>query len=1020
MAACPRRIVSLLALTVLGLACTTSADAQPRRFVAEAHAVPVGAFDDDPLATEAMRSDARLHDVQFADEKHGWAVGDRGSIWHTADGGRSWQLQPSGVTCPLRAVWFADRKNGFAAGGRSHPYTHTSSGVVLRTRDGGRHWSGDDKLPLPGVRQLGMFDDKNGWAAADTSAMYPSGVLKTETACRGFLPVVGGRTGQWLAADFLGPHHGVLAGRMGTTTVVKRGALEPNAQGLFGLRNLRAVRLAAPIDGWLTGDGGLVLRTGDAGATWQLPPGPLPGGATEQFDFHALAVRGEKCWVAGSPGTRVFFTPDAGQNWHAQPTGSQVPIYALSFVDDNRGWAVGALGSILATEDGGRSWRRQRSGGTRAALMGLFATAGDVPLELLVRLCGQDGYLGVVETLARGDVDLPPSNEVHLADRLHEAVVAAGASDSAAAWQFPIRQAGLKLDADRLVDLWNQSNDGQGMQNLTRHVVREIRVWRPEVIVTHEPDPTGRNPLGHLVSQAVLEAVERAADPTSFPEQITHIGLSPWKTKKVFASLGEGAHGATDLSTSQLATRLGGSLADVAVLPRALIEDRFHAAPASLAFRELVHQMARDGGRDDFFSGIVLYPGGEARRELFDPPAQGLAMLRQTAQRRRNVRAIIERAESDAQGSARLVGQTAELVRGLDETGGGRVLYHLAEQLRRTGRWTAAAETLELLVERYPEHPLARSALLWLVQYYASGEAAWRVQGRQRMAVRQASTLSIDATEQGSPLEKAAAWGRQVERTLPELYAEPALRFPLAVAQRRRGYPRDAEQFFLMQARSATDDAWRRAADAEEWLAQPRGVSPMPIVHCAPMGIKPRLDGRLDDAAWQQAKPARLTSAAGDDTSWPAAVMLAYDQEFLYVAATCRQAPGTAYPEGTGPRPRDADLSARDRVEVLLDIDRDYASYYRLAIDHRGWVAEDCWGDATWNPTWFVAAETAEGTWTVEAAVPLEELIGDFPKARTTWAVGLQRVIPGVGLQSWTTPAAVDPVAEGFGHLIFD
>ena len=119
-------------------------------------------------------------------------------------------------------------------------------------------------------------------------------------------------------------------------------------------------------------------------------------------------------------------------------------------------------------------------------------------------------------------------------------------------------------------------------------------------------------------------------------------------------------------------------------------------------------------------------------------------------------------------------------------------------------------------------------------------------------------------------------------------------------------------------------------------------------------------------------------------------------------------------------RPRDPDLSGEDRVDLFLDLDRDFATYYRLSIDHRGWPGEACWGDSSWDPTWFVAAEGEEGTWTAEAAVPLDQLTGQYPAARSVWAIGIQRVVPGVGLQSWTTPAAVDVVPEGFGYLIFE
>ena len=50
---------------------------------------------------ETMQNDASLADVTFVDAATGWAVGDRGVIWHTADAGKTWQLQASGVAANL-------------------------------------------------------------------------------------------------------------------------------------------------------------------------------------------------------------------------------------------------------------------------------------------------------------------------------------------------------------------------------------------------------------------------------------------------------------------------------------------------------------------------------------------------------------------------------------------------------------------------------------------------------------------------------------------------------------------------------------------------------------------------------------------------------------------------------------------------------------------------------------------------------------------------------------------------------
>ena len=154
--------------------------------------------------------------------------------------------------------------------------------------------------------------------------------------------------------------------------------------------------------------------------------------------------------------------------------------------------------------------------------------------------------------------------------------------------------------------------------------------------------------------------------------------------------------------------------------------------------------------------------------------------------------------------------------------------------------------------------------------------------------------------------------------------------------------------------------------------------------------------------------------------AWPAKVLMAHDEKFLYVAVQCRQAPGGAlrnHLAAASARPRSF---GRDRVDIYLDIDRTYASYYHLTVDHRGWAADECCGDPSWNPQWFVAAATANGVWTAEAAIPLAELGATIVPGKSVWAVGLQRTVPGVGFQSWTAPASPDAVPEGFGWMAFE
>jgi len=43
--------------------------------------------------------------------------------------------------------------------------------------------------------------------------------------------------------------------------------------------------------------------------------------------------------------------------WTKQRTSSLSWLHAVYFLDQNQGWAVGSRGTLLATHDGGNSWR---------------------------------------------------------------------------------------------------------------------------------------------------------------------------------------------------------------------------------------------------------------------------------------------------------------------------------------------------------------------------------------------------------------------------------------------------------------------------------------------------------------------------------------------------------------------------------------------------------------------------------------------------------------------------------------
>ena len=72
-----------------------------------------------------------LMDVHFVNKKEGWIVTEKTTILHTADSGKTWDIQYKGGDFILRAVDFIDDKTGWAVG---------EYGYIYHTDDGGRTW----------------------------------------------------------------------------------------------------------------------------------------------------------------------------------------------------------------------------------------------------------------------------------------------------------------------------------------------------------------------------------------------------------------------------------------------------------------------------------------------------------------------------------------------------------------------------------------------------------------------------------------------------------------------------------------------------------------------------------------------------------------------------------------------------------------------------------------------------------------------------------------------------------------
>ncbi len=77
--------------------------------------------------------------------------------------------------------------------------------------------------------------------------------------------------------------------------------------------------------------------------------------AVEEKAMEALLLDSGR-WRVGPHGV-IEWSKHNGK-WTAQPSGVKADLYAVSGVNQWVGWVVGQQGTILRTEDSGRSWKK--------------------------------------------------------------------------------------------------------------------------------------------------------------------------------------------------------------------------------------------------------------------------------------------------------------------------------------------------------------------------------------------------------------------------------------------------------------------------------------------------------------------------------------------------------------------------------------------------------------------------------------------------------------------------------------
>jgi len=145
--------------------------------------------------------------------------------------------------------------------------------------------------------------------------------------------------------------------------------------------DLTAVNFPTTTQGWAVGNDGVVLHSGDAGATW-----------AKQLDGRQigdLLVKHYSALAAADPGNEQWpLLVAEGQRMVEQ--GADKPLLDVWFANDKTGYVVGVFNLILRTDDGGQTWTpfQDRTDNPQGFHLNAIASTGDA-----LYIAGEQGLL---------------------------------------------------------------------------------------------------------------------------------------------------------------------------------------------------------------------------------------------------------------------------------------------------------------------------------------------------------------------------------------------------------------------------------------------------------------------------------------------------------------------------------------------------------------------------------------------------------------------------------------------------
>ncbi|HUP02796.1 MAG TPA: YCF48-related protein [Bryobacteraceae bacterium] len=252
----------------------------------------------DVRASSTMTADQRaqlilgatpeLHAISFSDDSHGIVVGNSGTIFTTADAGKTWtqrqDAKKQNYTTEHLVAVFAVGNQAWASG---------FYGTMLHSSDGGATWEKQVTGTTMDLQGLYFINQDLGWAVG-----WSGTILRTAD---------GGKNWKIIASD-------------------------------SATWSLNTVFFKDEKNGWACGFAGELLGSTDGGLTWKTLKSPIQNGLSSiKLD------KSGRLWIAADDS--LLLSEDGGATWSAVSVGEHANVFMIKvFGKDNSLWALGELG----------------------------------------------------------------------------------------------------------------------------------------------------------------------------------------------------------------------------------------------------------------------------------------------------------------------------------------------------------------------------------------------------------------------------------------------------------------------------------------------------------------------------------------------------------------------------------------------------------------------------------------------------------------------------------------------------